>query len=276
VVVKADGLAAGKGVAICDDETSAGAAIERFCENGGAVVVEEFLAGHEASCMALVDGEHVHMLPACEDHKTVFDGDVGPMTGGMGAISPTSVIDAALLARVEREILIPIARALVSQGRPFRGLLYAGVMVGSDGPKVLEFNCRFGDPEAEALLHRFRGDLAEALLTVALGEGRAPVLAFAPGSACSVVLCARGYPGTVEKGAEITGIEAARATGAEVFHAGTRRVMGRLLVDGGRVLAVTASGDDLPQARARAYAAAALIHFDGKHHRSDIGARPRR
>jgi phosphoribosylamine--glycine ligase len=234
-------------------------------------VVEEFLAGREASCMALVDGERVWPLAPCEDHKTIFDGDRGPMTGGMGAVSPTKVVDAAMLARVEREVLVPTAKAMVLEGRPFRGLLYAGVMVTADGPRVLEFNCRFGDPETQALVVRWRGDVAAALLAVARGE--APSIEFAAEAACAVVLAARGYPGTVEKGAVITGLDAAEAEGAVVFHAGTKTKDGALVVDGGRVLAVTALGPDLEGARARAYRAVAKVRFDGQQLRRDIGAR---
>jgi phosphoribosylamine--glycine ligase len=293
-VVKADGLAAGKGVVVAADAGAARAAIRAMLSGdlvgraGARVVVEERLVGREASCMALCDGERVWPLAPCEDHKTILDGDRGPMTGGMGAISPTPVIDAATAARVEREVLLPTARTLGEMGRPFRGLLYAGLMVTSDGPKVLEFNCRFGDPETQPLMARFEGDLAQALLAIA--EGRAPEVAFAARAACCVVLAARGYPGTVEKGAEIRGLdEAERAADAVVFHAGTRRDGARVVVAGGRVLGVTgwgslravaspvpggpASGDDLAQARAAAYRAASQIRFDGMQLRRDIGAR---
>ncbi len=286
VVVKADGLAAGKGVVICDGEEQAREAIRSLLAGdlvGGAgarVVVEEFLIGREASCMALVDGERVWPLAACEDHKTVHDGDVGPMTGGMGAISPTPVIDGALAARVEREVLAPTARALAEAGRPFSGVLYAGLMVTADGPRVLEFNCRFGDPETQPLLARFEGDLGAALLAIA--EGRAPTVAFSPRAACCVVLAARNYPGPPERppsgtrspAVVIEGLaEAGALEGVTVFHAGTRRVRDQVVVSGGRVLGVTATGADLPDARSRAYDAVAKIHFDGMHFRRDIGAR---
>ncbi len=271
-VVKADGLMAGKGVILCAGMDEARAAVRQLLGAGGQLVIEEFLVGREASCMAFVDGERVWPLAPAEDHKTVLDGDRGPMTGGMGAISPTPVVDAALLARVEREVLRPTARELVARGAPFRGLLYAGLMVGSDGPKVLEFNCRFGDPETQPLMARFRGDLGAALLAVA--EGRAPEVAFDERAACTVVLAAKGYPGAVEKGAAIDGLEEAAAMpGVVVFHAGTRAAGGRVVVAGGRVLGVTAVGDDLAAARALAYRAVDRIRFDGMHYRRDIGAR---
>jgi len=239
---------------------------------GGPVVVEELLRGREASCMAFVDGERAWPLAPAEDHKTIFDGDRGPMTGGMGAVSPTPVVDEPMLARVQREVLLPAARELSRRGRPFRGLLYAGLMVTADGPRVLEFNCRFGDPETQPLMARFRGDLGEALLAVA--EGRAPEFAFDERAACTVVLAAKGYPGAVVQGAAIDGLdEAAALDGVTLFHAGTRAQNGRVVVAGGRVLGVTATGADLAAARALAYRAADLIHFDGMQLRRDIGSR---
>jgi phosphoribosylamine--glycine ligase len=289
VVVKADGLAAGKGVVICRGASEARGAIGQMLAGetvgragaptegwGGSrwprVVVEEFLDGREASCMALVDGERVWPLAASEDHKQVGDGDQGPMTGGMGAISPTPVVDEALLARAAREVLEPTARALSEMGRPFRGLLYAGLMVTAEGPKVLEFNCRFGDPETQPLMARWEGDLGSALHAVATGG--TPEMAFSRQAACCVVLAARGYPGTPEKGMEIHGLrEAGALEGVTVFHAGTRADGGRVLVAGGRVLGVTGVGDDLAAARERAYAGAKAIHFEGIHYRRDIGAR---
>jgi phosphoribosylamine---glycine ligase len=278
VVVKADGLAAGKGVVICRGASEARGAIgqmlagETVGRAGARVVVEEFLDGREASCMALVDGERVWPLAASEDHKQVGDGDQGPMTGGMGAISPTPVVDEALLARAAREVLEPTARVLSEMGRPFRGLLYAGLMVTDAGPKVLEFNCRFGDPETQPLMARWEGDLGSALYAVATGG--TPELAFSRQAACCVVLAAGGYPGTPEKGMEIHGLgEAGALPGVTVFHAGTRADGGRVRVAGGRVLGVTGVGDDLAAARERAYAGVKAIHFEGMHYRRDIGAR---
>jgi phosphoribosylamine--glycine ligase len=225
--------------------------------------------------MAFVDGERAHLLAASEDHKTVLDGDRGPMTGGMGAISPTPVIDDATLMRVHQEVFVPTVRRMAELGRPFRGLLYAGLMITRDGPRVLEFNCRFGDPETQPLLARWEGDLAEALLAVA--EGRAPGVAFAADAACCVVLAARGYPGTPERGATIAGLdEAAGLPGVQVFHAGTRRDGDRVLTAGGRVLGVTGVGATLDEARRRAYDGVERVRFDGMHFRRDIGARPAR
>ena len=278
VVIKADGFAAGKGVVICSNAIMAREVIgwmlsgDMLGAAGVRVVVEEFLDGREASCMALVDGERVWPLAACEDHKTVLDGDRGPMTGGMGAVSPTPVVDDALATRVAHELLVPAAKALVELGRPFRGLLYAGLMLTASGPMALEFNCRFGDPETQPLMARFEGDLAAALLAVA--EGRAPSVAFSPQASCCVVLAARNYPGPPERGVPITGLaEAGALEGVTLFHAGTRRDGDRIVTHGGRVLGVTAVGDDLPAARARAYAAVAKIQFSGMHFRSDIGLR---
>ncbi|MSP60046.1 MAG: phosphoribosylamine--glycine ligase [Myxococcales bacterium] len=274
VVVKADGLAAGKGVVICQGAAAAREAIGRLLADGGRVVVEEFLVGREASCMALCDGERVWPLAACEDHKTVGEGDRGPMTGGMGAISPTPVIDAALLERVRREVLVPTARTLAEMDRPFRGLLYAGVMITADGPRVLEFNCRLGDPETQPLLARLDGDLGAALLAVA--EGRTPEIGFLPSVAVCVVLAARGYPDRPERGAEIRGLDEAEAeSGVTVFHSGTRRVGDRIVAAGGRVLGVTGVGADLAEARLKAYRGVEKIHFEGMHFRRDIGARGR-
>ena len=281
VVVKADGLAAGKGVVICEDASAAGEVIRRMFAGelgaaGARVVLEEFLVGREASCMALCDGESHWMLAASEDHKALLDGDRGPMTGGMGAISPTPVVSDELLARVSREVFVPTLAALAAEGRRFRGLLYAGVMVTAEGPRVLEFNCRLGDPEAQPLLMRWHGDVAETLRMIAVGaEGKTIATpGFSMDAACSVVMAARGYPGEPERGQVIKGLdEAAAVPGAMVFHAGTRREGQDFVTNGGRVLGVCASGGDLEQARARAYDAVSRIHFDGAQWRRDIGAR---
>ena len=280
VVVKADGLAGGKGSILCYAGAEARDVVRRMLagsivgDAGRRVVIEEHLRGREATCMALADGERCWMLAPCEDHKALGDGDLGPMTGGMGAISPTPVIDQPLLERIEREVFRPTLSLLAAEGRAYRGLLYAGLMITERGPRVLEFNCRFGDPEAQALLPRLTGDLAAALLAVA--EGRAPAELRFAGAACSVVMAARGYPGAPEKGALISGVEEAQArANTIVFHAGTRRAGSPAgwRVDGGRVLAVTGVGDNLAVARARAYDAIEKIHFAGAHFRRDIGAR---
>lgn len=279
LVVKADSLAAGKGVVLCADPQETKRAARRMLAGelvgaaGRRIVVEEHLLGREASCMALADGDRCWPLAPCEDHKAVGDGDEGPMTGGMGAISPTPVVDEALLERVRREVLEPTLRTLAAEGYPFRGLLYAGLMVTRDGPRVLEFNCRLGDPETQALLPRFEGDLAACLLAVA--QGQTPETPRFTGAACCLIMAARGYPGSYEKGAPIVGLDEAEAlANVMVFHAGTRRVGERWMTSGGRVLGVTGYGATLDNARRLSYQALSRIHFDGAHFRNDIGARP--
>jgi len=281
LVVKADGLAAGKGVVLCDSpEAAKQAARELLAKHQGSIVIEEFLVGREASVMALVVDEEVVPLPAAEDHKTIFDGDRGPMTGGMGVVSPTPVVDDVTARRVLHDVLVPTARALCREGRPFRGLLFAGLMIGPGGPKVLEFNCRFGDPETEAVLVRLadpaaepRGDLLAALTAVA--RGQAPrSLAFSPTASATVVMAQAGYPGALAPPVAIGGLAEAEAVpGVVVFHAGTSEEGGRVMSAGGRVLAVTAVGADVAEARARAYAAVDRIDMPGAQHRRDIGAR---
>ncbi len=282
VVVKADGLAAGKGVVIADGAADAKAAVrhmlagETVGDAGRRVVIEEFLDGREASLMALVDGERVVPLQPAEDHKTVHDGDRGPMTGGMGVVSPTPVMSDLEVARAVREVLEPTARGLVAEGRPFRGVLYAGLMLTARGPRVLEFNCRFGDPETQVLMARLDEDLGALLHAVATGR-RVERVRFSARAAVCVVMAAAGYPGPYATGTPIEGLDAAaRIEGVTVFHAGTRRDdAGRVVTAGGRVLGVTAVGDDVEQARARAYDAVAHIHFAGAHYRRDIGMRRR-
>jgi phosphoribosylamine--glycine ligase len=280
LVVKADGLAAGKGVVLCDSAAEARRAMRSFVDEGALgdagrrVVIEEFLVGREASLMALCDGERVTPLEPAEDHKTIFDGDRGPMTGGMGTVSPTPVIDDVTLARAVREVLEPTARGLAAEGRPFRGLLYAGLMITADGPRVLEFNCRFGDPETQAIVPRLDEDLAELLYAVACGKMPQRVR-FKRESAVCVVMASAGYPASSESGREIRGLdEAAKLDGVMVFHAGTRLDGERVVTAGGRVLGVTALGEDVAAARARAYAAVEKIEFAGAQYRRDIGARP--
>jgi phosphoribosylamine--glycine ligase len=279
LVVKADGLAAGKGVTICAGAVETKRELRRMLAGetvgaaGRRVVIEEFLDGREASLMALVDGERVTPLASAEDHKTVLDGDRGPMTGGMGAISPTPVLDDLAVARAVREVLAPTARGLVAEGRPFRGLLYAGLMLTPSGPRVLEFNVRFGDPETQALIVRLDEDLASLLHATASGQLPARVRFAARPSVC-VVMTAPGYPGAYPSGAAIRGLDVAGALdGVVVFHAGTARAGDQIVTAGGRVLGVTAIDDTLDGARARAYAAVEKIHFEGAHHRRDIGAR---
>jgi phosphoribosylamine--glycine ligase len=280
-VVKADGLAQGKGVTICPDRAATLQEVARLLDGralgaaGARVVVEEFLIGEEASLLALVHGTRVVPLAPAEDHKTVFDGDTGPMTGGMGTVSPTPVLSGALVDEAVRTLLVPTARALVAEGCPFEGILFAGLMVTADGPKVLEFNCRFGDPETQVLMARLDEDLG--LLLSELAAGRLPeTVRFTAEAAVCVVLTAPGYPGSYPTGAPLSGLEAALAQpGIELFFAGTRADGDRLVTSGGRVLGVTACAPTVAEARHRALAAVAEVRFPGAHHRTDIGARPR-
>jgi phosphoribosylamine---glycine ligase len=282
VVVKADGLAAGKGVVVCSGAAEARAAaagmIEagRFGDAGRRVVIERRLAGREASAMAISDGKSFVVLPAGEDHKTIFDGDRGPNTGGMGVVSPTPVVGDALLERVRAEVFAPTVRGLAAEGIDYRGVLYAGLMVAPDGtPTVLEYNCRFGDPEIEAVVRRWSDDPARWMLGAATGRLPAGEPAFSPRTALCVIMSAAGYPDAPRPGDPIEGLDDAEAVPeVVVFHAGTRLdAAGRLVTAGGRVLAVTALGDDLAAARARAYQAVDRIRWDGAHARRDIGAR---
>jgi len=278
LVVKADGLAAGKGVLICRTLEEADAALAQclearaFGDSGLTVVVEEFLEGEEASFFALSDGATVLPLAAAQDHKTVWDDDRGPNTGGMGAYSPAPVMDAAMEARVMAEIVRPTVAAMAAEGAPYTGALFVGLMITRDGPKVIEFNCRFGDPESQALLPRLQEDLLALLLAAATGKGLPPTLAWSPRASVCVVMTSAGYPGSYETGKAITGLEAAGAQpDVTVFHAGTARSGGALVTAGGRVLGVQALGDDVAAAIRSAYAAVERIRFDGAHYRRDIG-----
>jgi len=278
VVVKADGLAAGKGVIVCHGAAEARAAAEKmlagaFGEAGKTLVVEKRIDGREASVLALTDGKRFVILPPAEDHKAVFDDDQGPNTGGMGAVSPTPVVTLELFERVARDVLVPTVEGLRAEGIDYRGVLYAGVMVGPDGaPQVLEYNCRFGDPETEAIFVRWADDPTPWLAGVAAGELPPGEPRWSPEVAVCVVMAAAGYPGTPHAGDAIEGLADGAAT-AHVFQAGTRRDGDALVTAGGRVLAVTALGRDLTDARARAYGAVAQIHFNGAHFRRDIGGR---
>jgi phosphoribosylamine--glycine ligase len=279
-VVKADGLAAGKGAIVCPDAALADRAIgdmlERrvFGEAGARVVVEECLDGEEVSVFALADGERVCPLGVAQDHKTVFDGDQGPNTGGMGAYSPAPAVDDALAGEILDTILRPTVRAMAAEGRPYRGVLYAGLMLTPAGPRVIEYNVRFGDPECQVLVPRLAGDLLPLCQAVAEGSGLPDVVAWRPEAAVCVVLASGGYPGAYRTGLPIEGIEdAEREPGVTVFHAGTARQDGHLVTAGGRVLGVTALGTDVAAAQAAAYAAVARIRFPGMHYRRDIGWR---
>lgn len=280
VVVKADGLAAGKGVVVCGAVEEAEAALRsmmverRHGAAGTTVVVEERLTGPEASVIAFTDGERVRLLAAAQDHKRIFDGDRGPNTGGMGAFSPTPNVSPALAEEIERSVLVPAIRELARRGAPFRGALYAGLMLTPRGPRVLEFNARLGDPETQPILLRMQGDLVPALLGAARGDLSQVALAFDDRAAVGVVLAAEGYPGEVTRGDVIEGTEGPFDEGVAVFHAGTaRRPDGALVTAGGRVLTVCALGDGLDDAARRAYAAAGRIRFRGMQLRHDIGKR---
>ena len=280
-VVKAAGLAAGKGVLVCDSPEEGLAAVDLimaeqgFGSAGETVVIEERLEGQEVSVLALVDGRTISVLDPCQDHKQVGEGDVGLNTGGMGAYCPTPLATADLMQQVHRDILVPTVDALRRDGIEFRGVLYAGLMLTPSGPKVLEFNVRFGDPECQPLMTRFQGDLAALLWHTASGSLDQAEFDFDSRTACTVVLCSEGYPGAYRKGLEITGIEAAEALeGVTVFHSGTTVGPGGAIVtNGGRVLGVTALADDLRTARDRANEACDLITFEGAFHRRDIGSR---
>ena len=273
VVIKADGLAAGKGVTIATTRAEAEAAIE--AAGDAPLVIEEFLMGEEASLFALVDGEAVVFLASPQDHKRVGEGDTGPNTGGMGAYSPAPVLTAELSDRAMDEIVRPTARALATAGTPFSGVLYAGLMLTADGPKLIEYNVRFGDPECEAIMPLIEGDFAALLNAVATGrlkEIETPKLG--QKHAMTVIVAARGYPGTPASGGPIKEIEAAeQVPGVTVFHAGTALTDGGLVAKGGRVLAVTAVADTFANARARAYRAVDQVDFADGFHRRDIGWR---
>jgi len=280
MVIKADGLAAGKGVIIAETRDEARAALRdmlesrAFGEAGMRVLVEDFLEGEEASFIALVDGEHVLPLASSQDHKARDDGDRGPNTGGMGAYSPAPVLDRDVQARVMNEVMHPVVRAMRDKGTPFRGVLYAGLMISPDGaPRVLEFNVRFGDPECQPLMMRMRTDLLD--LIEATREGRLDKVrvSWDPRCALGVVMASGGYPGSYAKGHEISGLDTADNSSVKVFHAGTAMNDGEVVTAGGRVLCVTALGDSLPEARDRAYDAVSDIAFEGAFQRSDIGYR---
>jgi phosphoribosylamine--glycine ligase len=277
-VVKAAGLAKGKGVSVCRSVEQALAAIDSimrekaFGSAGERLVIEELLKGPECSILALVDGRNIYVMEPAQDHKAVNDGDEGPMTGGMGAYSPTPVVTDAIITQIERDILVPIVDGLVREGIEYKGVLYAGLMLTAAGPRVLEFNCRFGDPETQPLMLRLKSDLAEALLAVADGRLHEIELKWDPRPAVCVVATSKGYPGEYPTGVAITGIEKADALAdVKVFHSGTRAEGSNVVTDGGRVLGVTALGNTVADAQKRAYEAMGLIRFDGMHYRRDIG-----
>ncbi len=277
-VVKADGLAAGKGVVVCTalgevEEALQAILVDRVHGAAGAtVVMEELLEGPEASCIAITDGERVLMLPPAQDHKRIFDGDLGPNTGGMGAFCPTPKVDAALLAEIERTVILPAVREMARRGRPFRGALYAGVMLTKAGPKVLEFNARLGDPETQPILMALRGDIVPALLAAAKGDLSGVSIELDRRAAVGVVLAAEGYPGKVTTGDAIEGLDGPFPEGTMVFQAGTAAAAdGSVVTAGGRVLTVVALGDGLDDAARRAYEVVKQVRFRGMQLRKDIG-----
>jgi phosphoribosylamine---glycine ligase len=277
IVVKADGLAAGKGVVVATTLAEAEAAVDAIFAGAlgdTGVVIEEFLTGEEASFFVLCDGDNVLPLATAQDHKRAFDGDRGPNTGGMGAISPAPAMTPELERRALEEIVRPTLAAMKAMGSPYKGVLYAGLMITADGPKLIEYNVRFGDPECQVLMLRMMSDLVPALIAARDGVLHDFTLRWFPDPAITVVMAADGYPGDYAKGSVIGGLdEAAKIDGVEVFHAGTRRDGARILANGGRVLDVTASGPTLAAARARAYAAVDKIVWPEGFCRSDIGAK---
>lgn len=277
-VVKADGLAAGKGVVVCRtveealDAVSLMMEARAFGDAGNQVVVEEFLHGEEVSFLAFTDGTTVLPLPAAQDHKAALDHDRGPNTGGMGAYSPAPVLSEAVQRKVMERILVPTVKGMAAEGRPYRGVLYAGLMIHDGEPRTLEFNARLGDPEAQVLLARMASDLAPVLEAAVDGRLHEAQIAWRPDPAVCVVMAAAGYPGSFEKGKPIAGLRAAaRLKDVVVFHAGTALHQGQVVTAGGRVLGVTAWGKDLATAIEKAYRSVGKIHWDGVHYRTDIG-----
>ncbi len=278
IVIKADGLAAGKGVTVATTQPEAEDAVHdcfsgAFGVSGSTVVIEEYLEGEEASIFALCDGTDVVLLPSAQDHKRVWDGDRGPNTGGMGAYSPAPVMTDDVTARVRDEIILPSVRRMAERGTPFTGVLFAGIMVTAAGPKLIEYNVRFGDPECQVLMLRLKSDLLELLLATAKGELGTVTPEFRDEAALTVVVATKGYPVDAPKGSEIKGIDELDGQELKVFHAGTLRRDGRLLANGGRVLNVTALGKTVAEAQARAYAAVDRIDWPEGFCRRDIGWR---
>ncbi|MFW6297550.1 MAG: phosphoribosylamine--glycine ligase [Desulfosalsimonas sp.] len=278
IVIKADGLAAGKGVSVCKTRKQAKEVLKdmmidlEFGDAGKTVVIEECLTGEEASFIAFTDGKTLLALPSSQDHKQAHDGDKGPNTGGMGAYSPAPVVDAVMRKKIMDQVMQPAVRALAAEGRPYKGVLYAGLMIEKDRVNVVEFNCRFGDPETQPLLMRTRSDIVAVMKAVVNGGLENCSLDIDPRPAVCVVMAAKGYPGSYSKGMKIKGINnVKRMKDVEVFHAGTARKDGDLVTAGGRVLGVTALGDDIEKAVSRTYEAAGKISWKGEHHRTDIG-----
>jgi phosphoribosylamine--glycine ligase len=280
IIVKADGLAAGKGVYVCKNGDEAAAAIEQILEQnlfgdaGRQIIVEEFLEGQEVSLLAFTDGKTVLPLESAQDHKTVYDGDQGPNTGGMGTYSPAPMLTSALLDRVMGEIMYPTVTAMAAKNCPYQGILYAGLMMTAAGPKVLEFNARFGDPETQPLLMRLQSDIVPIMEACVDGTLAGKKALWNKQAAVCVVMAAGGYPGTYAKGDVISGLDsAAKLPGVMVFHAGTKQANGQVATNGGRALGVTALGDGIADAVDKAYGAVSKINWRGVHYRKDIGRR---
>lgn len=280
IVVKADGLAAGKGVIVAETIDQAIDAVRdmlagnRFGAAGASVVIEEFMVGEEVSLFALCDGEHVLPLVGVQDHKRAFDGDKGPNTGGMGAYSPVPLLNQAMFDRAMREIVLPTVRGMKAEGLPFKGVLYAGLMIDKNGPRLVEYNCRFGDPECQVMMMRLKSDIVPALIACADGGLKHLDLRWSDQTALTVILATQGYPDAYRNGSEIRGLaEAGKVEGVEIFHAGTKVEGGRILANGGRVLNVTAIAPTVEEARARAYRAVDLIDWPEGFCRRDIAWR---
>ena len=277
VVIKAAGLAKGKGVFVCDDPAEGINVAEKimrdkiFGDAGNVVIVEDKLLGEEASILAFVDSRNIYVMESAQDHKAIGDGDTGPNTGGMGAYCPAPVVTEKLMDQITREILVPVVDGMNRNGTPYKGVLYAGIMVTAGGPRVLEFNVRFGDPETQPILMRLKSDLLEVMLAVCDGKLDEVMLKWDPRPAVCVAMASKGYPDAYEKGKKITGIEEAEKLGdVVVFHAGTAIENGELVTSGGRVLGVTAMGQTIAEAKKRAYEAVEKINFEGAYYRHDI------
>ena len=277
VVVKAAGLAKGKGVFVCNEPADGILAAEEimvkriFGDAGSTVIVEDKLLGEEASILAFVDSRNIYIMETAQDHKPIGDGDTGPNTGGMGAYSPAPVVTEALMKQITREVFVPTVDGMNRNGTPYRGVLYAGMMLTAGGPRVLEFNCRFGDPETQPILMRLKSDLFEVMMATCEGRLDKVTLDWDPRPAVCVVMASGGYPGEYQKGKVIEGLdEAAKLKDVMVFHAGTASKDGKIVTAGGRVLGVTAVGNTIADAKAKAYEACAMIHFEGAYYRKDI------
>lgn len=279
IVVKADGLAAGKGVVVAQTEAEAIEAVNAMMEDhifgasGGRIVIEECMVGEEASLLAFVDGKTIVPMISAQDHKRIFDNDEGPNTGGMGAYAPAPVVTPEIRKEVEEKILKPVVDGLKQEGITYQGCLYAGLMITADGPKVVEFNCRFGDPETQAVLPLLDGDLAQIMYACAKGTLTADMVHWKDAASCCVIMASAGYPASSHKGDVISGLDAVDKEDVMVFHSGTAKKDGQYVTNGGRVLGVTAVAGDLKSAIEKAYANVKRIHFDGQQVRSDIGAK---